>query len=63
MIASALPKMLELNEAKRLKPTDIFKNDEWLKLRKVVYYQSKIDFFEYRNFEGVVEYDKKTSIG
>lgn len=52
-----------LDEAKRLKPADIFKNEEWLKLRKVIYFQSKPDFFGFKNFEGIVEYDKKTSIG
>ena len=50
MISSALPQLLELNEAKRLKVTDVYKNDEWLKLRKVIYYQSKVDFFKFRNF-------------
>lgn len=63
MISTAIGQLLELNETKRLKPTEIFKNQEWLKLRKVSYFQSKIDFFEYRNFEGIVEYDQKTSIG
>ena len=63
MVATALPQLLELSQAKRLKATDIYKNEEWLKLRKVIYFQSKVDFFQYRNFEGVVEYDKKTSIG
>lgn len=63
MISSVLPQLLELNEGKRLKATDIFKNEEWLKLRKVSYFQSKVDFFDYRNFEGIMEYDKRTSIG
>ena len=63
MISSVLPQLLELNQAKRLKVTEVYKNDEWLKLRKVIYYQSKVDFFDFRNFEGIVEYDKKTSIG
>lgn len=45
MISAVIPQLLELNETKRLKVTEIFKNDEWLKMRKVVYYQSKIDFF------------------
>lgn len=63
MISSAIKMLLEMNEAKRLKPADIFKNEEWLKLRKVVYFPSKTDFFNFKNFEGIVEYDKKTSIG
>jgi hypothetical protein len=29
----------------------------------VVYFQSKADFFGFKNFEGIIEYDKKTSIG
>ena len=52
-----------MNETKRLKPADIFKNQEWLKLRKVVYFSSKTDFYSYKNFEGIMQYDKKTSIG
>lgn len=54
MISSAIVQLLDLNESKRLKATDIFKNEEWLKLRKVTFSQSKPDFFNYRNFEGVV---------
>lgn len=63
MISGAIKQLLDLNEAKRLKPADIFKNEEWLKLRKVVYCPSKTDFFNFRNFEGILEYDKKTAIG
>jgi len=63
MIASAIKLLLQTDEVKRLKAVDIFKNEEWLKLRKVIYYPSKHDFFIYKNFEGVAEYDGKTSIG
>ena len=45
MISAILPQLLELNEAKRIKVPEIYRNDEWLKLRKVIYYQSKVDFF------------------
>lgn len=54
MISSVIVQLLDLNESKRLKAAEIFKNEEWLKLRKVTYSQSKPDFFSYRNFEGVV---------
>lgn len=63
MISSVIKLLLQADEAKRLKAADIFKNQEWLKLRKVIYYPSKHDFFNYKNFEGVSEYDSKTSIG
>lgn len=42
--------MLALDEGKRLKPAEVFKNEEWLKLRKVIYFQSKPDFFGFKNF-------------
>lgn len=54
MISSVIVQLLDLHESKRLKAAEIFKNEEWLKLRKVTYSQSKPDFFSYRNFEGVV---------
>lgn len=63
MMTDVIKSLLEMDEGKRLKPADIFKKEEWLKLRKVLYFQSKPDFFTYKNFEGVMEYDKKTSIG
>ncbi len=50
MITDAIKFLLEIDESKRLKPTDIFKKEEWLKLRKVLYFQSKPDFFNYKNF-------------
>jgi hypothetical protein len=63
MIASAIKLFLQSDEIKRIKAADVFQNQEWLKLRKVIYYPSKHDFFNYKNFEGVAEYDGKTSIG
>lgn len=50
MITDAIKFLLEIDESKRMKPTDIFKKEEWLKLRKVLYFQSKPDFFNYKNF-------------
>ncbi len=63
MIANAIKGLLEVDQSKRLKPVDIYKNEEWLKLRKVMYFSSKTDFYSFKNFEGVIEYDKKTAIG
>jgi hypothetical protein len=28
-----------------------------------MYFSSKTDFYSFKNFEGVIEYDKKTAIG
>ena len=65
MIAKAIRQLLELDEHKRLTPQGIFKNQEWLKLRKVIYEPSKKDYYpdKYQNFEGILEYESNTAIG
>ncbi len=34
-----------------------------MKMRKIVYHQSKSDFYNFKNFEGVLKYDKTHAIG
>ena len=34
-----------------------------MKSRRVEYYKNKAGFFNYKTFEGVVDYDKKIGIG
>ena len=62
-MANIIQSLLILDESKRVKIEEIYKNKDLLKARRVEYFQNKAAVFGFKTYEGLVDFDKKTGTG